>query len=352
MIRRTFAADTRHAAPARSGRWYALLVLLLLVSAVIGVGFGAVGITPAQIFGLLTSRLGLPTVAFDGVQDYVLFTIRIPRVLFAGLIGASLALSGAALQGLYRNPLADPGLIGVSSGAALAAAFVIAGLGQFAGSSFAFVVPLAAFAGGLLTTALVYGLSIRNGRVSTTRMLLTGIAVNALAAAGVGIIVWGSTDAGLRSITFWRLGSLGAATWTTLGLIAPFALLALLMLPRHAGRLNLLSLGEREAGLLGVNVPRLQLEVIVLSAFAVAASVAFTGLIGFVGLIAPHLMRLLLGSDHRRLLPASALFGASLLIVADTVARTVSAPAELPIGVITALIGAPVFLLILRRGQS
>ena len=352
MIRSAAQGQPRAAHKPRVRRWYALLALLLMLSAVIGIGVGAVGITPAQIFGLVTSRLGWQTFAFDGVQDYVFFTIRIPRVLFAGLIGASLALAGAALQGLYRNPLADPGLIGVSSGAALAAAFVIAGLGQFAGASFAFFVPLAAFAGGLLTTALVYALSIRNGRVSTTRMLLTGIAVNALAAAGVGIIVWGSTDAQLRSITFWRLGSLGAATWTTLGLIAPFALLALLALPRHAGRLNLLSLGEREAGLLGVNVPRLQLEVIVSSALAVAASVAFTGLIGFVGLIAPHLMRLLLGSDHRRLLPASALFGASLLIVADTVARTVSAPAELPIGVITALIGAPVFLLILRRGHS
>ena len=337
----------------RVREWYALLVLLLIVSAVIGVGVGAVGIAPAQIFGLVTSKLGWQTFAFDGVQDYVFFTIRIPRVVFAGLIGASLALSGAALQGLYRNPLADPGLIGVSSGAALAAAFVIAGLGSLnSASSFALLVPLAAFAGGLLTTALVYGLSIQSGRVSTTRMLLTGIAVNALAAAGVGLIVWGSTDAQLRSITFWRLGSLGAATWTTLGLIAPFALLALLALPRHAGRLNLLSLGEREAGLLGVNVPRLQLEVIVFSALAVAASVAFTGLIGFVGLIAPHLMRVLLGSDHRRLLLSSALFGASLLIVADTIARTVSAPAELPIGVITALIGAPVFLVILRRGGS
>ncbi len=352
MIRSVTKRQTRTGSRSRVRRWYALLVLLLIVSVVIGVCVGAVGITPAQIFGILTSRLGVPTVAFDSVQEYVFFTIRIPRVLFAGLIGASLALSGAALQGLYRNPLADPGLIGVSSGAALAAAFVIAGLGQIAGSSFALFVPLAAFAGGLLTTALVYGLSLRHGRVSTTRMLLTGIAVNALTSAGVGLIVWGSTDAQLRSITFWRLGSLGAATWTTLGLIAPFALLALLLLPRHAGRLNLLSLGEREAGMLGVNVPRLQLEVIVFSALAVAASVAFTGLIGFVGLIAPHLMRVLLGSDHRRLLLSSALFGASLLIVADTIARTVSAPAELPIGVITALIGAPVFLLILRRGNA
>lgn len=352
MIRSATEGQTRATPKARVRRWYAPLVVLLLLSAVIGVGVGAVGITPAQIFGLVTSKLGWQTVAFDSVQDYVFFTIRVPRVLFAGLIGASLALSGAALQGLYRNPLADPGLIGVSSGAALAAAFVIAGLGQISGSSFVFLVPLAAFAGGLVTTALVYGLSVRHGRVSITRMLLTGIAVNALAAAAVGLIVWGSSDAQLRSITFWRLGSLGAATWTTLALIAPFAALALLGLPRRAAQLNLLSLGEREAGLLGVHVPRLQLEVIVLSALAVAASVAFTGLIGFVGLIAPHLMRLVLGSDHRRLLPSSALFGASLLIVADTVARTVSAPAELPIGVITALIGAPVFLLILRRGSS
>ncbi len=329
--------------------WLPVLLVALALSVLVGVAVGPLAISPLEIWNIVLSRLGFGA-SVDAMQSYVLLEIRLPRVVVAALVGSSLALAGAALQGLYRNPLADPGLIGVSAGAALAAALATVGFGVGAGAleGSGLLVPVAAFVGGVLATALVYVLSRVDGQVSVSRMLLVGIAVNALVGALLGLIVWGSTDAQLRALTLWRLGSLGGATWTTALLVAPFALLGWLLV-RHAPALNALALGEREAGLLGVGLNRLRLEVVALVALCVAAAVAFCGLIGFVGLIAPHLVRLLLGADQRRVLVASPLFGASLLVLADTVARTARAPAELPIGVITALLGAPVFVLLLRR---
>jgi iron complex transport system permease protein len=272
------------------------------------------------------------------------------------LAGAALGMAGAALQGLFRNPLADPALIGVSGGAALGAVLVfvlggsaLGGLNNLAG---AFALPVAAMAGGGAVTFLVYHLAKVQGRTQVALMLLTGLALNALAGAAIGLLVYLATDEQLRAFMFWSLGSLNRAAWTQIGAAAAFIVPALLLLPRLARPLNALALGEAEAHHLGVPVQRLKRRLIFLTAMMVGASVAVGGTIGFVGLVAPHLARLALGPDHRLLLPASALVGAALLLVADIAARFGTAGfEELPIGVVTALAGAPVFLAMLLRAR-
>ncbi len=335
------------------------LTLLLLVVVLFGAGAGAVSITPLQALAMIAAQvnINLP-VAYDAQQEAVLLAIRLPRVLLGVMIGAALAIAGATMQGLFRNPLADPALVGVSSGAALAAAIVIVfGAGLTAGATLIsmigiFLLPLAAFAGGLAATWLVYHLSRGAGRTSVATMLLAGIAVNAFAGACIGLMTYTATDVQLRSITFWSLGSLGGATWTTIAACAPFLLLPIILTPRLARALNALLLGEAEAHHLGIESEKVKRLAIVLAAMAAGASVAVSGIIGFVGLVVPHLLRLTLGADHRTLLPASALLGATLLVAADTLARTVVIPAELPIGVVTAIIGAPFFLWLLLRGKN
>lgn len=343
------------------------LGVVLIGVMVMAVCLGPVKIAPLEVMAIVLGEFGIVTpVPVEATQQYVLTSVRVPRVLFGALVGAALAVSGAALQGVFRNPLADPGLIGVSSGAALAAAFAL-GLpvlsltgvnpsdssmtGNILSGLKHLIVPGAAFVGGLIAVSLVYALSRVQGQVVLTRMLLVGIAVNALCAAGVGLMLAQSTDAHLRAITFWRLGSLGGATWQTVGLVAPLILLACLMLSRLARGLNLLALGESEARHLGLEVDRLRRLTLVCCAFSVGAAVAFAGLIGFVGLVVPHVMRLLVGPDHRRLVPASVLGGAALLVVSDTLARTLVAPAEWPIGVLTAFLGVPFFLWLVLRSR-
>ncbi|MDX5994282.1 iron chelate uptake ABC transporter family permease subunit [Pseudomonas alcaliphila] len=301
--------------------------------------------------------LGLPLATDASVQqaELILSQIRMPRTLLGLAVGMVLALCGVAMQGLFRNPLADPGLVGVSSGAALGAAVAIVGGAAFGGLPEAFapyLLSACAFVGGLLVTALVYRLGRCDGQTNVATMLLAGIALTALAGAAIGLFTYLADDATLRTLTFWNLGSLNGASYARLWPLLLATLAVALWLPRRARALNALLLGESEARHLGFDVERLKRELVFCTALGVGAAVAAAGLIGFIGLVVPHLMRLLVGPDHRLLLPASALAGASLLLLADLVARLALAPAELPIGIVTALIGAPFFLYLLVRGRN
>ena len=328
-----------------------LAVALGLVT-VVAAGIGSVRIAPAQALSVLLDAVGLPAVAaYEPQQALILLNLRLPRVVLGLLVGGALATSGALMQGLFRNPLADPGLVGVSAGAALAAVAVIVLGGALAlpAGLATHTLALAAFGGGLATTVLVYRVATHAGRTLVATMLLAGVAVSALAGAGVGLFIFLANDAQLRTITFWTLGSLGGATWETVAGAAPFLLVPIVLAPVFARGLNAMLLGEAEAFHVGVRVERLKRAAIGLATLGVGASVAVSGAIGFVGLVVPHLVRLALGPDHRALLPGSALLGALLLILADLFARTVAAPAELPIGIVTALAGAPFFLALLLR---
>ncbi|MDN7141673.1 iron ABC transporter permease [Pseudomonas sp. JQ170] len=300
--------------------------------------------------------LGLP-IAGDGLDqaELILGQIRLPRTLLGLTVGAVLALSGVAMQGLFRNPLADPGLVGVSSGAALGAAVAIVGGSWLGGIPEAFapyLLSVCAFLGGLGVTALVYRLGRRDGQTSVATMLLAGIALTALASSAVGLFTYLADDATLRTLTFWNLGSLNGASYQRLWPLVMVAVGVALWLPRRAQALNALLLGESEARHLGIEVEALKRELVFCTALGVGAAVAAAGLIGFIGLVVPHLVRLLSGPDHRVLLPASLLAGASLLLFADLIARLALAPAELPIGIVTAFIGAPFFLYLLLRGRT
>ncbi|MBD2838711.1 iron ABC transporter permease [Pseudomonas sp. JM0905a] len=298
---------------------------------------------------------GLPF-SGEGLEqaELILGQIRVPRTLLGLAVGAVLALSGVAMQGLFRNPLADPGLVGVSSGAALGGAAAIVGgtaLGGLPDAFAPYLLSVCAFAGGLGVTLLVYRLGRRDGQTSVATMLLAGIALTALAGAVIGLFTYLADDATLRSLTFWNMGSLNGASYSRLWPLLIVTLFVVFWLPRRAKALNALLLGESEARHLGFDVERLKRELVFCTALGVGAAVAAAGLIGFIGLVVPHLVRLVAGPDHRVLLPASALAGASLMLLADLVARLVLAPAELPIGIVTALIGAPFFLYLLVRGR-
>ncbi|QMW04604.1 FecCD family ABC transporter permease [Spirosoma foliorum] len=331
-----------------------VLVIVLLVTIVLSVGIGAVYITPNEI-GLILRKLLGGTVEVDGTKEAILLVIRMPRVCLAILIGAGLAISGAAIQGLFRNPLADPGLIGISSGASLAAVTMIvlevSFFQKLTGVMGMYALSVVAFLGACATAFFVYRIARVAGKDLITTMLLTGIAINALSGAITGIMTYLATDEQLRNITFWSLGSLGGASWTSVLAILPFTVIALLGIPRLAKSLNLLALGESQASMLGVNLKSVKRQVIIFATMAVGTSVAVAGIIGFVGLVIPHLIRIGVGSDHRRVLIGSALGGAIVLSLADSLARTLVAPAELPIGILTALIGTPVFLWILFRNR-
>lgn len=351
-------SSTGIAAGATRGRIVLVgLVVLLIAVFLISIDKGAVEISVAQCLAILGRRVGLNLpFAFTLQQEATLLDIRLPRVLLGLIVGAGLGISGAGMQGLFRNPLADPSLIGISSGSALAATFVII-VGDLVHLSLSsslglFAFPAAAFAGGLITALLIYRLSTIGGQTAVATMLLAGIAVNALAQAFSGLLTFFATDTQIRSITFWRLGSLGGASWTSVAIAAPFILVPIILFPFLARALNVLLLGEAEAGHLGINIEFVKRLTVVFVALAVGAAVAVTGLIGFVGLVVPHLLRLVIGPDHRRLLPASALLGASLLLLADLIARTIVAPAELPIGILTAIVGAPFFLWLLLRDRK
>ncbi|TRO34736.1 iron ABC transporter permease [Pseudomonas sp. ALS1131] len=333
------------------------LGLLLVLALWLSLALGPVSLPLGDTLSATVRLLGLPVTADASVQqaELILAQIRMPRTLLGLAVGMVLALCGVAMQGLFRNPLADPGLVGVSSGAALGAAVAIVGGAALGGLPEAFapyLLSVCAFVGGLLVTALVYRLGRRDGQTHVATMLLAGIALTALAGAAIGLFTYLADDATLRTLTFWNLGSLNGASYARLWPLLLATLAVALWLPRRARALNALLLGESEARHLGFDVERLKRELVFCTALGVGAAVAAAGLIGFIGLVVPHLMRLLVGPDHRLLLPASALAGASLLLLADLVARLALAPAELPIGIVTALIGAPFFLYLLVRGRS
>lgn len=291
------------------------------------------------------------------LRDFaVVLNIRLPRMLLGVLIGAGLAVSGLLMQGLFRNPLADPGLVGVSSGSALGAVGMIVlgttALAPLAQTLGIWALPAAAFFGGLLTTAILYRVATRSGQTAIATMLLAGIAIGALAGALSGVLVYLASDSQLRDLTFWGMGSLAGATWLKVAAAGPIILSALIASAFLAKALNALTLGEATAAHLGIPVQRFKLATIVAVAAATGASVAVSGGIGFVGIVVPHLLRLVIGPDHRYLLPATALLGASFLLAADALSRTIVAPAELPIGIVTAAVGGPFFLWILLRRRA
>ena len=328
---------------------YPLLALGLAIAFVLALGIGAVAINPDQVAGILAHRLlGVDLgIEYSRQQELVLWNIRLPRILLGGLAGSALAVSGAALQGIFRNPLADPGIIGTSSGGAVGAvAIIMLGITPLGAT---FTLPIAAFTGALVLTGLVYMLSRHEGRTGVVTLILTGVALNAIAGAIIGLMNFYATDAQLRSIVFWLLGSLGGATWRVVFATAPFVLFGTLLLMRTRRSLDLMILGEREAFHLGVSTERLRVTVIALAAMVSGATVAAIGLVGFVGLMVPHLLRLVLGPDNRTLLPACVLGGALLMLMADLVARTILTPLELPLGIVTALMGGPYFLWLLHR---
>ena len=336
------------ARPARA--LYAALAVAMILIAAAALASGPLTIAPVE---LLRALVGGAT--DEGVAQTVL-QLRLPRVLLGLLVGAALAVSGAAMQGVFRNPLAEPGLIGVSSGAALAAVALIVLGHRFEGLMRivpqAAALPLVTFGGAVLTCALVMRLARVNGLTHSATLLLAGLAINAIAGGAIGLLSYVAADDALRTATYWMFGSLGRAGWGEIAVVGPFLLLSILLLPRYAAELNVLQLGETEAGYLGVDVERLKRRLMAWALVAVGGSVALAGAIGFIGLIAPHLVRLLVGNDQRRLMPASALLGASLLTLADLVARTVATPADLPIGILTALIGGPFFMILLLRLRS
>lgn len=333
------------------------LGLSLFFITLLSVGIGAVEISPMQSIAILFHKIGIELpFAFTEQQESVLLAIRLPRILLGLTIGASLAVAGAVLQSLFRNPLADPALIGVSSGAALTVSMTIVFGETIAISALAlnkpYFLPFAAFIGGLIATSFIYRIGRRKDGSNVATMLLAGIAINAFCFAGIGLMSFLATDAQLRNITFWNLGSLGGATWSAISVSVPLILVSLFLLLRLSRSLNVILLGEAEARHLGVNTERLKWQAICLVALAVGASVAIAGTIGFVGLVVPHLLRLVIGADHRYLLVNSALLGANLLLVADLFSRTILSPAELPIGIVTALIGAPFFIWLLLKNNS
>jgi iron complex transport system permease protein len=334
------------------------LTLLLAAAVLASISIGPADIPVGHVVAIIGHQLGLGSLDTVTTRDAAIVeAIRLPRTLLGAMVGAVLAVSGAMMQGLFRNPLADPGLIGVSGGAAFAGVSVISlGLpAALAGLPFLriYALPLAAFVGGLVATLAVYRLSKREGRVSVTMMLLGGIAVNALVATGTGYVVFKADENAMRTITFWTLGSLSGATWTSVLAVLPFALVLLAAVALAARALNGMLLGEAVALHLGFPVEKLTRLLVGTVALAVGAAVAVSGMIGFVGLLVPHMLRLVIGADHRGLLPATALLGAALLLGADLVARVAVAPAELPIGIVTTGLGAPVFLaLLLRRRRS
>ena len=313
-----------------------LLFLSMIFFSLLAITFGSYGLS---IIDFLLGKT-------SDIQNTVLTEIRLPRVILSGLAGASLGISGAALQGLFRNPLADPGLIGVSAGAALGATLMIViGGDLFSQYSLGvFFIPLAAIAGSSLVILMLYFMTKGFGYEGVTYMLLVGIAINAIAGVGIGILTYISSDAELRSLTFWTMGSFGGVTWPLLLPVILIIVLAIVIMIPYSRQLDLLQLGEPEAYRLGVDVQKLKYTIILTCAASVGASVALSGMIGFVGLIVPHLTRLLGGVNHNYVLPGSALMGAALMIIADLIARVIIQPAELPIGLITSAIGSPFFL--------
>ncbi|MFE5290617.1 FecCD family ABC transporter permease [Isoptericola sp. NPDC056618] len=336
------------AVPARVAWFFGGLTAALLALAVVAAGSGHLHIPPAEVLGGLARGLGLELGPEPSHPNgyAALWTIRFPRVVMAMLVGAALAAAGALMQGVFGNPLAEPGVVGVSSGAAVAASATIVLGVSVAGP---WTTAGAAFLGGLVATFAVYALARSGGRTEVVTLVLTGVAINAVCGAVLALFTFLGDTQEREQIIFWQLGSLNGTRWAYVAIVAPLVVVGLLAAGAMARRLDLLALGERSARHLGVDVERLRVVAVVVVALLTAAAVAFCGIISFVGLVVPHLVRMAVGPGHRVLVPASALGGAVLLLAADLVARTAVPYADLPIGMLTALVGGPFFLWLVRR---
>lgn len=323
----------------------------LVVATLIAAALGQMQIPVVEVIGSLCRRAGLSCGA-DASHvntDAVLWEVRFPRVVLAVLVGAALASAGAIMQGVFGNPLADPGVVGVSSGAAIGASLMIV-TGLAAGSTFA--IPLGAFVTGVITALVVYSISRSRGRTQVITLILVGVAVNAFAGAALALMTFSATTNQREQIVFWQMGSLAGALWDSVVTVLPLLAVGLVLAFGIAGKLDLLSLGDDAARHLGLNIERLRIFAIIIVAVLTATAVAFAGIIGFVGLVVPHVIRMVMGPGHKVLVPASALGGALLLVVADTFARTALPYAELPLGMITALVGGPFFFYLIKSSSA
>ncbi len=315
------------------------------------IAFGAVGILPSDMF--LSIKHFLQGKQPANIYEAVFLQLRLPRVLLCGIVGAVLAVSGVLMQGLFRNPIVEPGLVGTSAGAALGASIIFVLSAKFSPAFKSYLgpllLPLAAFSGALLATFVVYSLAKNAKRVSIMSLLLIGIAVNAVCMSGTGFMSYIARDPQARSINFWNLGTFSGASWQQVFIVGVIAAIIFFISFRYSKQLNALLLGEEEATYLGVDTNKLKRRIMLLNTAMVSVATAFVGVIAFMGLIVPHVIRLLIGSDNKRLLPASMLLGATLLVLADMCARLLVAPTELPIGIITSLVGAPIFIVLLKK---
>ena len=352
-VRRIFvwSAQQRQAVPLTGLMVIILVVLLLLGLFITALSSGPIPVAFVQVIQSLMNAISGADI--QGQADWVVRELRLPRAVMAILIGAGLAVAGAVTQGIFRNPLADPGLIGVSSGAALAAVAVIvlsnSWLAFWVELTGIFALPIAAFAGAMAVSLMIYRLGTINGQTQIAMLLLAGVAINVITGALTGILTYVADDQQLRSMTFWSMGSLAYGRWAEISALFVCVLLPLLALPKYSRLLNALLMGEAVASHLGFHVQRGKFVLLAAAALMVGAGVAVAGMIGFIGLVVPHLMRLILGPDHRQLLPASMVCGAALLLLADLIARTWLAPADIPVGLVMAIIGGPVFLLLLMQ---
>jgi iron complex transport system permease protein len=343
------ALPRRHAA--RATALFVVLGVALAALTIYAGGRGQLAIPANEVWGSILHRVGLDwgTMPTHPQGDNTLWQVRFPRIALAIIVGAALATAGALMQGIFGNPLAEPSVVGVSTGAAFAAAIVIVFQIQLVGS---WTTALFAFVGGLVTTLLVYALSRADGRTEVVTLVLTGIAVNAIASAGLALMIFLGDTQAREQIVFWQLGSLNGSRWEHVGVVAPLVVVGLVGSMLMSRRLDVLALGDRAARHVGIDVERLRLVAIVLVALLTAAAVSFAGIIAFVGLVVPHLVRMLVGPGHRVLVPASALAGSVLLLGADLIARTAVNGADLPIGMLTSLVGGPFFFWLLRRTRK
>ncbi|MEP7266395.1 MAG: iron ABC transporter permease [Saprospiraceae bacterium] len=328
---------------------FPLLLSILTGSIILSVRYGAINISVDEILSSLVKYF----LASDdmSLNERIFMNIRLPRALLCVFVGASLAVGGVLMQALFRNPIVEPGLVGTSSGAAFGAALYFVLGGTFKFNTNEWTLPIAASVGAMLSTYLVFILSNskETGRSSIILLLLTGIAINALFMSGVGFLSYIARDPQARSITFWGMGTLSGANWHSVGIVGFSTVTCILIALRFSNQLNALMLGENEAMLLGINISRLKLLTLSVNVVMISAATAFVGVISFVGLVVPHLMRLINGSDNRYLIRNSAIAGGILLSLADVLARMIVRPAELPIGIVTSVVGVPIFILLLRR---
>lgn len=328
------------------------LVAALVAAVITATIVGAAGLSVGQAFRALVSLFVHGSSARGDFPEWaprLLLDIRLPRIALALVAGAALSTSGAAFQGVFRNPLAEPYLLGVSAGAALGATIAI--VWKPLGSLGAYTLPILAFAGAVLAAFLVYRLATFSGTTGSASLLLSGVAVGSTLTAITSFLMV-ATERDLHTVVVWLMGGVTTATWSKVYITLPIVLAGFIYMQMMSRRMNLLLMGEERARELGVDSQRTRRNLMVVASLTTAAAVAFTGLVGFVGLMVPHIMRLVVGPDHRRLLPATALFGAFLLLIADTVARTALAPAEIPVGIITAATGGPFFLYLLRMRRG